>query len=62
MDFSALGYDRLSTYNGRPVCASCHEDKSGEWSGSELFTKVHNKHVDDKRLDCSSCHGFSRTN
>lgn len=62
LDFSALGYDRRSTYNGRPVCASCHEDKSDEWSGNELFTKIHRKHVDDKRLDCSSCHGFSRTN
>jgi hypothetical protein len=62
LDFSQLGYDPLATRNGRPLCAACHEDESGEWSASELFTQVHHKHVDDKHLDCSNCHGFSRRN
>ena len=37
------------------VCFQCHgskEDKS--------FTEIHNKHVKDKRYDCSWCHSFSR--
>ena len=37
------------------VCYQCHgrkEDKS--------FTELHNKHVKDKRYDCSWCHSFSR--
>ncbi|MDJ0783523.1 MAG: multiheme c-type cytochrome [Desulfosarcinaceae bacterium] len=62
MDFSALGYDRLSSRNGRALCVSCHEDKSDEWSTSEMFTRVHRKHIDDKGLDCSGCHSFSRRN
>jgi hypothetical protein len=62
LDFSALGYDRLASRNGRPLCAACHEDESDEWSGNELFAKIHHKHVDDKGLDCSCCHGFSRRN
>jgi len=24
------------------------------------FSKIHEKHVDDKRKDCSTCHTFSR--
>lgn len=62
LDFDALGYGRLASRNGRPLCSSCHEDESDEWSGNELFAKIHDKHVDDKGLDCASCHGFSRRN
>ena len=25
------------------------------------FTKVHSKHVTDKKFDCSQCHTFSAT-
>jgi hypothetical protein len=60
MDFNALGYTPKQTRNGRPLCASCHEDKSDEWNSSERFTKIHRKHVDDKRYDCSACHNFSK--
>jgi hypothetical protein len=59
LDFAALGYTPNSTRNGKPLCASCHQDKSDEWRGDEYFAKVHNKHVTDKKLDCSQCHIFS---
>ena len=54
MDFAALGYTPRATRNGRPLCSSCHEAKTAS------FTKLHQKHVTDKRLDCSSCHTFSK--
>lgn len=59
MDFDSLGYRPDSTRNGSPLCASCHEDESDEWTGEEYFRKIHRKHVDDKDLDCSSCHNFT---
>ena len=59
LDFDGLGYARQPTRNGQPLCASCHEDHSGEWPASELFAKVHEKHVDDKQFDCINCHYFS---
>jgi hypothetical protein len=37
------------------VCTQCHGNK-----GSMSFTKVHEKHVQDKGRDCSVCHTFSR--
>ena len=60
VDFAKLGYTPNTTRNGRPICASCHEDKSREWSGSEYFSNVHEKHVKDKGYDCSACHNFSK--
>lgn len=60
LDFKALGYTPKTTRGGRPLCASCHEDESGEWSASVLFTKVHDKHVKDKRIDCIQCHVFPK--
>ena len=60
MDFDALGYAPNASYNNKPLCASCHGDKSREWKGLELFTRVHAKHVTDKKLDCSVCHTFSK--
>ena len=59
LDFAALGYTPKTTRNNRPLCASCHGDKSDEWSQGEFFTKVHSKHVTDKGYDCSQCHIFS---
>lgn len=59
MDFAALGYTPRQYRGGDPLCASCHEDESDEWSGTEYFYQVHNKHVKDKKLDCSNCHIFS---
>jgi len=60
LDFAALGYQPLSTRNGKPLCASCHRDKTDEWKASEFFDKVHAKHVTDKKLDCNSCHVFRK--
>ncbi len=62
IDFGKLGYTPNPTRNNRPLCASCHGDKSGKWPESEYFTKVHRKHVTDKRYDCSACHTFTRAN
>jgi len=62
LDFAALGYTPKSSYNQRPLCASCHEDESDEWNASVFFSKLHEKHVKDKKLDCASCHTFSAAN
>ena len=62
LDFAALGYTPKETNNGRRLCASCHDDASGEWSRSEFFTRVHDKHVDDEGYDCSRCHTFAKAN
>ncbi len=48
-----LGYapkDELSV-----LCVQCHE-----WKSPKSFVESHDKHVKDKRKDCSWCHGFSR--
>jgi hypothetical protein len=37
------------------VCFQCHGRKE-----SKPFTTIHNKHVKDKRYDCSWCHDFTR--
>lgn len=37
------------------VCRQCHGSES-----NMSFTKIHDKHVKDKRKDCSTCHNFSR--
>ncbi len=62
IDFAKLGYTPKTTLNGRPLCASCHEEESEEWSGSVYFSNIHDKHVRDKNLDCGVCHNFSRAN
>ncbi|WP_197084192.1 hypothetical protein [Desulfovibrio sp. TomC] len=59
LDFNALGYARKYA-DLHVLCTQCHEDKSSEWSASQLFTAVHKKHVQDKRYDCSRCHNFTR--
>ncbi len=41
------------------VCTLCHGLKSFE-NPDEEYLDVHDKHVRDKRYDCSWCHGFSR--
>ena len=54
MNFAALGYTPKATRNGKPLCTSCHGNE-----GAASFTKVHEKHVTDKKYDCSTCHTFS---
>ncbi len=48
-----LGYGLKAS--AREVCTQCHE-----YERSEGFRKNHTKHVTDKGIDCSACHGFSR--
>jgi hypothetical protein len=60
IDFNALGYTPKTTRNNKPLCASCHSDKSNVWSASQLFNQVHAKHVEDKNYNCSECHNFSK--
>ena len=54
LNFAALGYTPKAVRNGKPLCASCHSAKSGN------FNFVHTKHVTDKRIDCIECHSFSK--
>lgn len=48
-----LGYQLKDAKSA--VCSQCHGDKS--YSG---YAWVHDKHVRDKKYDCSWCHAFSR--
>jgi hypothetical protein len=48
-----LGYGLKGSL--QTVCAQCHGYKA-----PRSFTETHDKHVKDKRYDCSWCHGFSR--
>ena len=54
LNFAELGYKPNATHNGKPLCASCHGAKTGN------FAFIHDKHVTDKKLDCSNCHTFSK--
>ena len=54
LDFAALGYTPLASRNDRPLCSSCHSQKSA------TFYNLHDKHVRDKGLDCSNCHTFRK--
>ena len=48
-----LGYQLKDSQSS--VCTQCHgrEDNEG-------FERIHDRHVDDENIDCSSCHTFSR--
>lgn len=50
---ASLGYTLKA--NQSTLCVSCHEHED-----LLSFTKVHEKHVDGKKFDCSHCHNFSR--
>lgn len=41
------------------LCNDCHAFKTYS-SGYSNFRTLHNKHVTDKKLDCSRCHNFTR--
>ncbi len=45
--FAALGYQSFPT---SAMCSLCHESESMNWDD------MHAKHVEDKGLDCVSCH------
>jgi transposase-like protein len=48
-----LGYELKGTL--REVCSQCHG-----YENYEGFVRNHDRHVRDKRYDCSNCHKFSR--
>jgi hypothetical protein len=54
MDFAALGYTPKTTRNGKPLCSSCHGAKTAS------FYALHDKHVDDKGINCIECHSFPK--
>lgn len=61
MDFAALGYTPLPRRNPATAgnCASgCHGNESGEWSASELFMELHEEHVSEENISCSTCHNY----
>lgn len=62
IDFNGLGYTPVSQRNGKPLCSSCHEDESDEWSSQEFFLKVHEEHVREEGINCSACHLFQAAN
>ncbi len=53
MDLQSLGY--ILKGNASVVCTQCHNPKE-----NKPFDTIHNKHVSDKKYDCSWCHTFSR--
>ena len=57
MDLSGeLGYRLRGSESA--VCSQCHElEEDDEEKG---FYALHDKHVRDKRIDCISCHNFTR--
>jgi hypothetical protein len=56
LNFASLGYTPKTTRNGAPLCQSCHGAKTAS------FYTLHNKHVQDKKINCSECHTFSKAN
>ncbi len=57
MDFTGtLGYQLKGSR--QTVCMQCHGQEDGE-DGPE-YRWIHEKHVEDKKYDCSWCHTFSR--
>lgn len=55
MDLKAMGYALKNTMS--KVCSQCHSFKS---KSTPDFFRIHTKHVSTEKLDCSSCHTFSR--
>jgi hypothetical protein len=53
MDLRTMGYTLKDTQS--KVCTQCHEAEENPG-----FYSVHNEHVTEKKIDCSSCHTFSR--
>ena len=53
MNLKTMGYALKASES--VVCVQCHDSED-----SLSFTKVHSKHVADRKYDCSFCHSFSR--
>jgi hypothetical protein len=56
VNLRSLGYTLKGPASS--VCVQCHEYESPT---EKSFRDLHHKHVDDKRIDCSMCHGFTRS-
>jgi hypothetical protein len=52
LNFKELGYALNATYEGKPLCASCHSLHTAN------FTRVHSVHVDGEAISCTTCHTF----
>ena len=53
MNLKNMGYAMKGTQSS--TCTQCHGNED-----IPSYTSLHNKHVTDKKYDCSWCHGFSR--
>jgi len=53
MNLKGMGYAMRGTQE--TTCTQCHEREE-----MPSYTKLHDKHVKDKKYDCSWCHSFSR--
>ena len=53
MSLPSLGYTLKAP--AATVCTQCHNNKTNPG-----WQSLHNKHVTDKRIECSMCHAFSR--
>jgi hypothetical protein len=54
MNLKTMGYGLKGAAS--VVCVQCHEQEEDALD----YIKVHDKHVKDKRIDCSMCHTFTR--
>ena len=55
MNLKQLGYTLKADKS--TLCVQCHEREDDD---EMTWQKIHDKHVKDKRFDCSRCHNFSR--
>jgi nitrate reductase cytochrome c-type subunit len=53
MNLKGMGYAMKGTQS--TTCTQCHGNED-----MPSYTSLHNKHVTDKKYDCSWCHSFSR--
>jgi hypothetical protein len=56
MNLPSLGYVLRGARE--TICTQCHGYEV--WEDAPAWQKIHDKHVTDKRYDCSFCHAFSR--
>lgn len=55
LDRASLGSTPTATRSGKPLCQSCHGRKT-----MASFQSLHDEHVRGKKLDCNTCHTFSK--
>jgi hypothetical protein len=52
LNFKELGYLVKTSWNGKPLCASCHSPETAD------FYQIHNRHVHEQSISCTTCHTF----